>query len=56
VPVAAFVVAREHAQRAHARIDAINAWVKAHEQAIVVALFASVGSYLVVKGIDGLMS
>jgi Sap, sulfolipid-1-addressing protein len=56
VPVAAFVVAREHADLAHARIARLNAWAKEHEQAIVVALFATVGAYLVVKGLDGLLS
>lgn len=56
VPIAAFVVARDHADVAHARIARLNAWVKEHEQAIVVALFATVGTYLVAKGLDGLLS
>jgi Sap, sulfolipid-1-addressing protein len=56
VPIAAFAVARRHAEGAHARIARVNAWAKAHEQVIVVALFASVGTYLVAKGISGLVS
>ena len=56
VPIAAFVVAREHADLAHARIARLNAWAKEHEQAIVVALFATVGTYLAVKGLAGLLS
>lgn len=56
IPVAAFVVAREHAELAHARIARLNAWAREHEQVIVVALFASVGTYLIVKGTAGLLS
>jgi Sap, sulfolipid-1-addressing protein len=56
VPIGAFVVAGRHAERAHAVIDDVNAWTRAHEQVIVVAVFASVGSYLVVKGAASLVS
>lgn len=56
VPIAAFVFAGSHADRAHAIIDDINAWTRAHEQAIVVAVFALVGGYLAVKGVTALVS
>jgi hypothetical protein len=56
VPIAALVVARQHAEGAHVWISRANAWARAHEQPIVVALFASVGTYLVVKGVSGLAS
>jgi hypothetical protein len=54
VPIAAFVLARNHAAGAHARIEQLNAWARAHQQVIVALLFAGVGAYLVVKGIVGL--
>jgi Sap, sulfolipid-1-addressing protein len=55
VPIAAFVAARRDADGAHAWIVRANAWAKAHEQVIVVVLFAVVGAYLVVKGLSGLL-
>jgi hypothetical protein len=56
VPLAAFVVAGRHAARAHEKIAQVNAWARARERLIVVALFGSVGAYLVVKGIVELAS
>ncbi len=56
VPIAAFAVAGKHAAGAHARIAEINAWARAREQVIVVAVFGCVGAYLVVKGIVELAS
>ena len=56
VPIAAIVVARRDAGGMHAWIARVNAWAKAHEQMLVVAVFASVGTYLVVKGVSGLLS
>jgi hypothetical protein len=56
VPIAAIVVARRDAEGMHAWIARVNAWAKAHEQMLVVAVFASVGTYLVVKGVSGLLS
>ena len=56
MPIAAIVVARRAAEGMHARIARVNAWAKAHEQTIVVVVFASVGTYLVVKGVSGLLS
>jgi Sap, sulfolipid-1-addressing protein len=55
VPIAAFVVARRDAEGAHAWIARTNAWAKEHEQAIVVVVFATVGAYLVVSGLSGLV-
>ena len=56
VPIAAIVVARRAAEGMHAWIARVNAWAKAHEQTIVVVVFGSVGTYLVVKGVSGLLS
>jgi Sap, sulfolipid-1-addressing protein len=56
VPIAAIVVSRRDAGGMHAWIARVNVWAKAHEQMIVVAVFASVGTYLVVKGANGLLS
>ena len=56
LPIAAFVVARRDAERMNAWIARLNAWARAHEQVLVVAVFASVGTYLVVKGLGGLLS
>ena len=56
VPIAAIVVARRHAEGMHAWIARGNAWAKAHEQMLVVAVFASVGTYLVVEGVSGLVA
>jgi hypothetical protein len=54
LPIAAFFVVGEHAAGARERIDDVNAWARRHERLIVVGVFASVGTYLVVKGITGL--
>ena len=56
IPIGAFVLAGRHADAAHAKITQINSWLRAREQVIVVALFAAVGAYLVVKGIIELKS
>ena len=56
IPIAAFVVADRHAAGAHETIAQVNAWVRAREQVIVVAVFGSVGTYLVVKGVLELAS
>lgn len=58
IPIAAFAAAGRDAAaaRAHAWITRINAWVRAREQVILVIVFASVGAYLVVKGIVALGS
>ena len=56
VPIAAIVVARRDAEGMHAWIARVNAWAKAHEQVLVVAVFASVGTYLVVEGVSGLLA
>jgi Sap, sulfolipid-1-addressing protein len=56
IPIAAFAVAGHDAARAHAWITRVNAWVRAREQVLLVIVFASVGAYLVVKGIAVLAS
>jgi hypothetical protein len=56
VPIGAFLVAGRHAAGVHAGISRLNAWAGAHEQAILAVVFGIVGSYLVVKGIAGLVS
>ena len=56
VPIAAIVVARRDAEGMHAWIARVNAWARAHEQMLVVAVFASVGTYLVVEGVSGLLA
>jgi hypothetical protein len=56
VPVVAFVVAGRHAAAANAKITQINAWARAREQVILIAVLGSVGTYLIVKGIAGLVT
>jgi hypothetical protein len=56
VPLVSFVVAGRHAAAANAKISQINAWARAREQVILIAVLGSVGAYLVVKGIAGLLS
>ena len=56
MPIAAIVVARRDAGGMHAWIARANVWAKAHDQMLVVAVFASVGTYLIVKGVNGFLS
>jgi Sap-like sulfolipid-1-addressing protein len=54
VPFAALVFARRRPDDARDLIDRINGWMRAHDQAILAAVFALVGAFLVVKGVSGL--
>jgi hypothetical protein len=55
-PVAALFLADRHATATQARITELNAWVRRHQQALLVAVFAGVGTYLLAKGVIGLVS
>jgi hypothetical protein len=54
VPIAAFVFARRRPADAHDLIERLNGWMRSHDQAILIAVFAAVGAFLVVKGVAGL--
>jgi Sap, sulfolipid-1-addressing protein len=54
VPIAAFVLLGRPGSQTLARVARVNGWARRHEQALLVAVFATVGAYLVVKGIAGL--
>ncbi|HEX2412880.1 MAG TPA: GAP family protein [Solirubrobacteraceae bacterium] len=56
VPAAALLLAERHAVGAQEHITRLNAWLRRHEQVLLVAVFVGVGTYLVVKGIRGLVS
>jgi hypothetical protein len=51
MPIAAFVLAGRPGSRTLARMTRVNDWARRHEQALLVLVFATVGAYLVVKGI-----
>jgi Sap, sulfolipid-1-addressing protein len=55
VPIAAFLFARRRPDHAHDLIERLNAWMRRHDQAILVTVFAAVGVFLVVKGVAGLL-
>jgi hypothetical protein len=55
VPVAALVTVWRRPDRARAAVDAMGRFVRRHEQALLVGVFAAVGVYLVVQGVVGLV-
>jgi hypothetical protein len=55
VPVAAFVLLGRPGSETLARVARVNGWARRHEQALLVAVFATVGAYLVIKGVAGLL-
>jgi hypothetical protein len=54
VPAAAIVLAGRHAVGTQERITRTNDWMRRHQRALLVAVFAAVGGYLVIKGVYGL--
>jgi len=56
VPVAALVTVWRRPDRARAAVDAMGRFVRRHEQALLVGVFAAVGVYLVAQGVVGLAS
>jgi Sap, sulfolipid-1-addressing protein len=56
VPVAALVTVWRRPDRARAAVDAMGRFVRRHDQALLVGVFAAVGVYLVVQGVVGLVS
>jgi hypothetical protein len=54
VPIAAFVLLGRPGSETLARVARVNGWARRHEQALLVAVFALVGAYLVLKGVAGL--
>ena len=54
VPIAAFVLLGRPGSETLARVTRVNDWARRHEQALLVAIFATVGAYLAVKGVAGL--
>jgi Sap, sulfolipid-1-addressing protein len=56
VPIAGFVLARNHLAVAHNLMSRTNDWSHRHRQVIVSVLFAVVGAWLLIKGVIGLLT
>jgi hypothetical protein len=56
VPIAGFVLARNHLADAHNLMSRGNDWSRRHRQVIISVLFAVVGTWLLIKGVIGLLT
>ena len=56
VPIAALVLAWRRPERARALMGRANERARQHQQGLMVALFAAVGTFLTLKGAIGLLT